>query len=472
MDGPQGPEDAAVDELLQRGYDRRTVVTGALAAGMLLAAPSSALASRLAAPKPKRGGVLRVGMVGNGPNEVLDPQNQQNVIDTATDRVLFDTLARQRADGSIEPRLALAFEPNKTADKWTVHLRSGVEWHDGKPFTAQDVAYSYHRILRRHLAGAGTLSFIDPNGIKVLDKHTVRFSLKNPYVLFDVAAATSTNIIIQNGAANKKFTTTNLIGTGPFKLGRIIPGVRSRFLRNPNYFENGKPYIDELDYIVIPDATARLNALLGGQVDAIEQVNAAQVSTIRSRSNVAVLNAKSGHWVPMCMDVTKAPFTDVRVRQALRLIVDRKQMVESALAGLGSVGNDLFGFGDQLYDKNLPQRQQNIEQAKSLLKAAGQSNLSIQLQSSDAATGMLSSSLILAEQAKAAGVNISVVNNPADSYYSQQYMKTPFFMTDWAARSLAHSSGCVLRAMLSIMKPNGKFLHLTLLSHRDARHLM
>ena len=280
MDRPRDHVDAAVEELLERAYDRRTVVGGALAAGLLLAAPSSALASRLATPKPKRGGVLRVGMVGNGPNEVLDPQNQQNVIDTATDRVLFDTLARQRADGSLEPRLALAFEPNKTATVWTVHLRDGVEWHDGKPFTAQDVAYSYRRIVQRKLAGASTLSFIDPNRIKVLDKHTVRFTLKYPYALFDIAAATSVNTIIQNNAESKKFTTTNLIGTGPFKLGRIIPGVRSRFLRNPNYFEDGKPYVDELDYIIIPDSTARLNALLGGQVDAIEQVNAAQVSTI------------------------------------------------------------------------------------------------------------------------------------------------------------------------------------------------
>src|SRR5581483_1785767 len=240
MDSPRDREDAAVDGPLGGSYDRRTVITGAgaLAAGLLIGGPSSALASRFASA-PKRGGVLRVGLVGNGPNEVLDPQNQQNVIDTATDRVLFDTLARQRADGSLEPRLALAFEPNKAADVWTVHLRDGVEWHDGKPFTAQDVAYSYRRIVAKKLAGAGTLTFVDPHGIKVLDKHTVRFHLNSPYALFDIAAATSTNIIVRNGAGLHPFTTSNLVGTGPFKLGSIIPGVRSKFLRNPNYFDHG-----------------------------------------------------------------------------------------------------------------------------------------------------------------------------------------------------------------------------------------
>lgn len=418
-----------------RRYDRRTVLAGALAGGVMLASPSLAAAARRSDARTiRRGGVLRVGMVGNGPNEMLDPQNQQNVIDTARDRILFDTLARQRADGSVEPRLAVEFEPNKQANIWTVHLRPDVEWHDGKPFTARDVVYSFRRIITQKRTGAATLAFLDPNRMKALDNLTARFWLKEPYALFDIAAATSVNIIIQNGAS--RFTTTNLIGTGPFRLTRVVPGVRSTFRRNPNYFEEGKPYVDQLIFVVIPDSTARLNALLGGQVDVIEQVNSAQVSTIRSRSNMAVLNAPSGHWVPMCMNCTQAPFNDVRVRQAIRLIADRRQMIRSALAGFGTVGNDLFGVGDPLFAKSLPQRTQDIERAKSLLRAAGRSDLSVQLQSSDAGTGMLASSLALAEQAKAAGVRIEVVNNPADSYYAQQYMKTPFFMTDWAGRSL------------------------------------
>jgi peptide/nickel transport system substrate-binding protein len=432
-------------------FDRRTALSGAagaIAAGILFRDPGLAGATlrRAETGGATSGGILKVGMVGNGPNQVLDPQNQQNVIDTAHDRVLFDTLARQRANGSIEPRLALTFEPNKTADVWTVTLRPDVVWHDGKPFTAADVAYSYRRIIEKKLAGAGILGFIDPKKTKVLDKQTVRFFCKQPYVFFDQAAATSVNTIIQAGAGAKPFTTKNLIGTGPFKLGSIVPGQKSVLLRNPNYFERGKPHIDELQFIIIPDSTGRLNALLAGQVDAIEQLNATQAQTITARSGFAVLNSPSGHWVPMCMDVTKAPFNDVRVRQALRLIPDRPQMVANALSGFGKIGNDLFAFTDPLYNSALPQRTQDIERAKFLLKQAGQSDLTVDLQTADAATGMLASALIYAENAKAAGVTINVVKNPADSYYSQQYMKTPFFYSEWADRPLDPQFGLCLTA--------------------------
>src|SRR5262249_43229012 len=161
------------------------------------------------AARATNGGILKVGLVGNGPNEVLDPQNQQNVIDTATDRVLFDTLARQRANGTIEPRLPLAFEPNKTADQWTVHLRPGGAWHDGNPFTAAAGASSYRRIVEKKLASAGILGFIDVTKTKVLDKLTVRFYCKQPNVFFDQAASSSVCTIVQNGAGAKPFTTKN-----------------------------------------------------------------------------------------------------------------------------------------------------------------------------------------------------------------------------------------------------------------------
>ena len=431
-------------------FDRRTALAGAagaLAAGVLLRDPALArAASQGLGGRAAKGGVLRVGLVGNGPNEVLDPQNQQNVIDTATDRVLFDTLARQRADGTIEPRLALTFEPNKTADVWTVTLRPGVVWHDGKPLTAADVAYSYRRIIEKKLAGAGILSFIDPKRTRILDKHTVRFFCAQPNVFFDQAASSSVATIIQNGAGAKPFTTKNLVGSGPFKLGSIVPGQKSVFLKNPHYFDHGKPHVDQLQFIIIPDSTARLNALLAGQVDVIEQLNATQAQTIKAHSGFAVLNSPSGHWVPMCMDVTKAPFNDVRVRQALRLIPDRPQMVANALSGFGKIGNDLFGFDDPLYDSALPQRHQDLEQAKSLLKAAGQDNLTVDLQTADAATGMLASALIFAENAKGAGVTVNVVKNPADSFYSQQYMKTPFFYSEWADRPLVPQFGLCLTA--------------------------
>ena len=148
----------------------------------------------------------------------------------------------------------------------------------------------------------------------------MRCRLKTPYFGFMQACAASVNSIVQNGTT--KFSATKLIGTGHWKVKRIVPSRRSDYVRNPNYFVSGRPYLDELTTIILSDSSARFNALLAGQVDVIESIDATQVQTLSGKSNFKVLQTVTGHWVPMCMDITQAPFNDVRVRQALRLVAE------------------------------------------------------------------------------------------------------------------------------------------------------
>jgi peptide/nickel transport system substrate-binding protein len=189
--------------------------------------------------------------------------------------------------------------------------------------------------------------------------------------------------------------------------------------------------VDELRYVSIPDSTARFNALRSGQVDAIETVQAAQANSLGSDPNVKVLRSATGGMVAMVMDHLKTPTNDQRVRQALRLLVDRDQMVENVLSGYGKLGNDLFSPYDPLYASDIDQRSYDPERAKALLAQAGQDGLAIDIASSTAAPGMLESAQAFAEQAKAAGVKVAVKQSPADSYYTDKYMKVPFFQTQW-----------------------------------------
>ena len=183
----------------------------------------------------------------------------------------------------------------------------------------------------------------------------------------------------------------------------FTPGRQSVFVKNPNYWVSGKPYVDSLTIDSIDDNTARLNALLSNQIDAMAQLPTQQAKAHAATGDITVLVAPSPQAMMFYMDTTKAPFTDPRVTLAMKLIADRKALVESAISGYGTVGNDIFGAGLPFYDKSLPQRVQDIEKAKSLLKAAGQSNLTVQLNTSPIFPGFVEAATLLAQQAKKAG---------------------------------------------------------------------
>jgi peptide/nickel transport system substrate-binding protein len=138
----------------------------------------------------------------------------------------------------------------------------------------------------------------------------------------------------------------------------------------------------------------------------------------------------------MTMAVDTPPFDDVRVRQAFRLIAGRPQLVEIAQDGFGTIGNDLFGKGFPYYDTSLPQRQQDLEKAKSLLKQAGHGSLSVTLNTSSVAPGMLESATAFATQAKGANVTVTLNNIPAADFYGSGYLKYGFGQTQWNADTL------------------------------------
>jgi peptide/nickel transport system substrate-binding protein len=220
------------------------------------------------------------------------------------------------------------------------------------------------------------------------------------------------------------------IGTGPFKFKSFTKGQRSVFVKNPNYWQSGLPYADTLTIIDFPDATSLADALTTGQIQGAGTLEPAQIPALDNADGVKVVISKSGSIIPFTMRVDQAPFKDVRVRQAMRLLVDRPQMIDSALDSYGTVANDVFSPFDPDFDSSQV-RQQDIPQAKSLLKAAGHQDLSVTLVTSPVLTGVVAMATVFAQQAKAAGVNVNLKNVPTGTFFGQNSYLVNAFSQDY-----------------------------------------
>jgi peptide/nickel transport system substrate-binding protein len=420
-------------------FPRRELLQRAGGAGLLLASGSALAAcgskkglipeTTTTAERPRRGGTLHVGMVGAGKSESFNPANAgSSLITVAMAFAVFDSLVRVDADLKVQPGLATKWTPNAAADVWDVTLRDGVTWHDGKPFTAQDVVYTLRWMGKPTNALVNTVANVDLPKVRALGRLGVRIPLKRPNP--ELPTVFAPTWIVQNGATDF----TKPVGTGPFMYQSLKPGQQSVMARNPRYWDAGKPYVDKLIIQSIDDNTARLNALMGGQIDVMAQVPYAEAKAQRTGGRIKLLDSPSTSAAAFYMAVDEQPFNDVRVRQALRLLADRKALIETTLAGFGQLGNDLIGQGVEYYASDLPQRERDVERAKALLAAAGHgSGLSVTLQTSSAVPGMAEAATLFAQQAKDGGVKVKMEQVPANAYFDPtlKYLKMPFAQTLW-----------------------------------------
>jgi peptide/nickel transport system substrate-binding protein len=371
-------------------------------------------------------------MQTGGSTDTLDPGKIVTGIDFARTGNLFDPLVSLAPGLVPHMELAESFAPNHDATMWTIRLRSGVKWHDGKPLTVDDVMYTFRRIQKLSLNGASTVSLMNLSAMKKMDPLTLQLPLKVAIGDLPSELAITYFSVVQNGATDFH----RPVGTGPFAFVSLTPGQNSVFKRNPDYWLSGQPYVDQLQFTSILDQTARLNALLAGQVECIEAPGFVQTKAQQSAGQINLLISPPESMVPITMAVDTPPFNDVRVRQAMRLIADRPALVNVAQLGFGQVGNDLYGKGLTDYNDQIPQRHQDLAQAKSLLKAAGHSNLTVTLNASTAESGMLESATAFAQQAKGAGVNVIVNNIPPADFFGAKYLKYVFGQTEWPAYPL------------------------------------
>jgi peptide/nickel transport system substrate-binding protein len=385
-----------------------------------------------AAGTPKSGGTLRVGVVGST-NDIIDGQHIVAKADQARLVAGWEPLVSYDKDFKIVYANALAEEIEaKAADLYVIRLKQGIQFHNGKPVTADDVVYSFQRLIDPKLALAPSVAAVLPaSGLTKVDDRTVQVQLNQKAVTFLNVLAEYANTVVPVGYKREDPVQ---IGTGPYKLKSFTPGAESVHEKFADYWDSGKPYLDQVQIVDFADAAALVNALSSGEVDAAVDIPFAQVATVKANPDLEILESEAGSWLPITMAVDQAPFTDARVRQAMRLIVDRDQMVQRVLSGHGRVANDMYGVFDPSYPKDFPQRKQDIAQAKQLLKAAGQENLKIDLFAPNDTAGLPELAAAFAEQAKAAGVTVNVKVLDGGTYWGDQYTKRTFATSFWGTR--------------------------------------
>jgi peptide/nickel transport system substrate-binding protein len=422
--------------------------------GMVAAAGVAGLTSLsacAAVPKPappgtpqQRGGVYSHGATGGGLKDTLDPHFPVTVPDIARCFQLYEPLLRWNAEYQIEPSVAESVTPNADNTQWTIALRDGVQFHNGKTVTAEDVMFTLARVTDPKKPGSGgteLATILELPNSRIVDPRTILLQLNSPYAVLDQLLAEYTV-----GVVPTDFDVKNPVGTGPFALRTFVPGQLSRMARHDNYWD-GPAFVDELFIYDFADDAAKVNALLAGQVQSVDNLPTYLSGTIQQQG-ASPLASESGAWVPFTMRVDQAPFSDVRVRQALRLVVDRQQMIDQALNGFGVLGNDMYSPFDPAYAKDLPQRVQDIDQAKSLLKQAGQENLDVELvTSSGVGAGAVESANLYVEQAKAAGVNVRLTKADSNTFYGDRYLSWNFAQDFWNTRNyIPQVAACAVKS--------------------------
>jgi peptide/nickel transport system substrate-binding protein len=384
---------------------------------------------------PVKGGVLRVAYQGEptGPNGGIDPQTCTSNC-YPLDQHIWDTLTRVDYDLQVQPLLAESWTVAEDGRTWTFKLRGGVKHHHGTPFTAADVVHTFRRILDPQTGAnvRAVLGFLD--GVEAPDPQTAVFRLKAPNAdLPLLVAIPQTSILPSDRSDEQLFSEPS--GTGAFRFKEFRRGERLILQRNPEYWQAGLPHLDELHYLLMPEPNSRIAALMAGQVDMIGEVAPEMVAPLRL-PGVTVEVVPSGNVNLIAMRMDQAPFTDNRVREAFKLVADRKAIEQAALAGTGSLGNDHpFPQNHPFYDPGQTVRGQDLDRARRLLADAGFPNgVEATLHLNADRPEYTPFAVAYQEQARKAGITLTLQRHPDAPYWQDVYLKVPLYMSSWNYR--------------------------------------
>ncbi len=422
-----------LSRLVAKGrLDRRAFLGRAVALGVGAGFANTMLARAVRAEGPVRGGALRMGLSGGESTNSLDPATWLTQVPQNFGMTWGETLVVQSAeDGSARPLLAESWEASDDAVEWRFRIRQGVTFHNGQEMTPEDVAQTIRRHSDEDTQSAAYGILTDIEEISV-DGRDVVFRLARgnadlPYLLTDYHLVIQPNGGFDGPAAG--------IGTGPYKVEVNEPGVRHVGLRYDGYWRDDVGHVDSVEIIVMNDATARMSALQAGQVHIINRVEPRTVDLLARAPGVVIESVPSkGHYV-FVMHCDTAPFDNPDVRMALKLAIDREQMITQILQGHGSVGNDFpINEAYALYPQGIEQRAYDPDEARHYYERSGHSG-PIVLRTADVAfPGAVDAALLYAQQAQAAGINIQVQREPGDGYWTEVWNAQPFCASYWGGR--------------------------------------
>jgi peptide/nickel transport system substrate-binding protein len=285
--------------------------------------------------------------------------------------LVFNGLMGTDANGQTYPDLAISSQSTPDLKIWDFKLRPNVRFHHGKPLTADDVVYTFLRILDP-ATGSGArsdLGLVDK--VEAVDSLTVRFTLNSPYGSFpDLLTGRQMRILASDRVDSLK---TSPSGTGPFRFVRYTPGDSVELEKNPDYYAADKIKLDKVILRIIPEAASRVAALRAGDIDMIWNLPLETIPDLKRDADIVVDAKPSGTWDGLVMNNSKPPFNDVRVRRAVLLALDKRVLVQFALDGQGAPTHSPIAPTDPAFNKDIS-FEPNLVEAKRLLAEAGYSN--------------------------------------------------------------------------------------------------
>jgi peptide/nickel transport system substrate-binding protein len=406
----------------------------ALGAGAALVSSMVASADALAAETPKKGGKLTIGLAGGSTTDSLDPGSYNDSVMIDTGHMLWNGLVEWAQDGKPVPELAESWDIKPGAAEWIFNIRKGVTFSNGKTLDADDVVYSLNMHRGKTKSGAAG-PFKAVSDVKKLSPNQVQVTLAGgdadfAYVLTDYHV-----LIVPNGHTDW----SKAIGTGGYILESYDPGVRITAKRNPNYWKPDRAHVDAVDITVINDSSARLNALLTGQVDTINRLDPKFVSRLMKMDKFEVIRAPGGWHTVISMMMDRAPYDNLDLRLAMKYGIDREQIIKALFQGYGTAGNDHpIPKTDPYWNSALPQIKFDPDKSKFYLKKSGLTDPPITIQASDAAfNGAVDMAALFQQSAGKCGLKMDLKKEPADGFWDNVWLKGPCVTSYWGGRAAA-----------------------------------
>lgn len=317
---------------------------------------------------PQSGG--KVIMAIEAEVDGFDPtKNRFDINGLTYAETVYDPLTTFGKDRQVHPYLAESVKPNADYTTWTIKVRSGVTFHDGDPLTADAVKANLdaHRASPLTSPAIASIASIDK-----VDDLTVDVKMKEPWVAFPAYLAGQVGYVASPKTLQDPNGSRNPIGTGPFKFKEWVPGNHFTAVKNPNYWQKGLPYLDEVEYRPIIEVTSRASSLKAGTIDMMHTTNPDTIVDFRKDNSIKVVDdakAKGEHEESFFMlNTAKAPLDDVRVRRALALATDRQKVIDTVYAGILAPANGPFDKNSPYYaETGYPEY--NVAEAKKLVDA-------------------------------------------------------------------------------------------------------
>ena len=413
---------------------RRGFMSAATAAGLTAGAASGLWGTKVAAQTPQRGGTFRWGVHDGNTGDSHDPGTYltRQMIYLAHQYRSF--LTQIEPDNTLGPDLATTWEASPDATVWTFEINPDATFHSGRKVTANDVVASMNHHRGEDTASAAKALLADVVDVRADGEQTVVFEMARgnadlPWLMTDY------HLTICPANDDGTIDWQSGDGSGPYKIERGEFGLTWELSRHDGWHGDGA-YFDNVVMTILNDPNARQSALLTGDVDCVSLVELKTLALLQRRPGIKVDNVPSGGAITMPMFCDTAPFDDVRVRQAMKLAMNREEIVEKIAFGAGTIGNDYHLSPVQPYHPDdIPQRTYDPDRARSLLREAGMENIEVDLHvAASVFSGAVDMCVLYAEQARQAGITVNVRREPNDGYYSDVWLKVPFCAVSWGAR--------------------------------------